>query len=487
MKSIRFLDAFPEKTASERQSFMKGLLGIIPQFPPRVLTKKILPGIMDQFKDTALLPLILPNVFLIAEGMTPKVFSEAVLPRLKELFSLKESPGALAFLLDKIPFLKTKITAYELKEDAMVVVYTALAGDAQYLQEKALTVSAEILQDLDLVTIKTALFPKVADVFSHTTMLGTKVTALETFDAMVQHNLDKYTITEKLLPLIKQMKTKEPAVSMAALKLSKSCGSRIDHENIALDLLPQLWTMALGPLLSQSQFKQFMSVIKSLSERVEQEQVKKLTDSGAPVGLPSSQGSSQGQAWSSTNGPQEEVSFEALVAGNTKPASNGFMTGQATGMSPALAAKPAAVPAFDWSTPALQPSSKPPVSQIARGSSYTGGVLAPTTGQTTPAASNYATTTSYGQPSNVQASRPNYNIDTSSIDWSKAASKPAQSLSSYGPTQPQTNTAAFDWSTPATSQQPFTLAPPPSSTQVSSGQQGKTKPANGLSSYQSLL
>ncbi|ORY75414.1 kinase-like domain-containing protein, partial [Protomyces lactucae-debilis] len=279
MKSIRFLDAFPEKTASERQSFMKGLQGIIPQFPPRVLTKKILPGIMDQFKDVSLLPLILPNVFLIGEGMTPKVFSEAVLPRLKQLFTLSESPGSLSFLLDKVPFLKSKITAYELKEDVMTIVYTALAGDVQYLQEKALKVSVEILQDLDLVTVKTTLFPKVAEVFSHTTMLGTKVTALETFNAMVQHNLDKYTITKKLLPLIKAMKTKEPDVSMAALKLSKSCGTRIDHENIALDILPQLWSMALGPLLSQTQFKQFMSVIKLLSERVEQEQVKKLTDS----------------------------------------------------------------------------------------------------------------------------------------------------------------------------------------------------------------
>lgn len=322
MKSIRFLDSFPEKTASERQSFMRGLQTVIPEFPPRVLTKKILPGLLEQFQDVQLLPLILPNIFIIAEQLTQKNFSESVLPRLRHVFKSSDSPGATMFLLEKVPVMKVKVTGLELKEDVMTLIYTALTGDIQYLQEKALKVSADLVKDLDLVTIKTALFPKIAEVFTKTTMLSIKVTSLQTFDTLVQHNLDKYTITEKLIPLLKGIKTKEPDVAMASLSLAKSCGTKIDHENIAIDLLPQMWFMSLSPLLSRSQFQQFMAVIKELSTRVETEQVKKLTGS-APV-----------------KSAPEEMSFEKLVLGPKQ-------------VTP--------VDTYNWSTPAPKLDAYPPM------------------------------------------------------------------------------------------------------------------------------
>lgn len=439
MNSIRFLDSFPEKTTSERQAFLKGLKSVIPQFPPRVLTKKILPGLLEQFQDHALLPLILPNIFIIAEGMTQKVFSESVLPKLRPTFKLTDSPGATMFLLEKMPFIKAKLTALELKEDAMVVVYTALTSDVQYLQEKALKVSADLVKDLDLITVKTALFPKIAEVFTHTTMLGTKVTALETFDSLVIHNLDKYTITEKLIPLMKGIKTKEPAVGMAALALSKSCGTKIDHENIAIDILPQLWSMALGPLLSQSQFKSFMATIKELSAKVEAEQSKKLSDSGAPAGS-SSRNNNHLAGSDMENGQTEEISFENLVLGSKKPKSvaspknefDGFVSANdhTNGSSPA--------PAFSWSTPAPATVSAPLVSSRQAPASnlwsYPSLSPAPTGngarpfsfGQTQTQASLQPTTTGNSSypARQQQSSTPNYSINQSSIDWSTAANKP---------------------------------------------------------------
>ena len=81
---------------------------------------------------------------------------------------------------------------------------------------------------------------------------------------------------EKIVPLIRAIKTKEPAVAMAALNVLRQVGGIADAEFVAIDLLPVLWTMGLGPLLDLQQFQAFMDLIKSLSSRVESEQTKKL-------------------------------------------------------------------------------------------------------------------------------------------------------------------------------------------------------------------
>jgi SCY1-like protein 2 len=66
----------------------------------------------------------------------------------------------------------------------MTLVYNAL-GAGTFLQEKALKISGELVDHLDFITVKSALFPKVAGVFTHTTTLGTKVATLECFLQLV--------------------------------------------------------------------------------------------------------------------------------------------------------------------------------------------------------------------------------------------------------------------------------------------------------------
>jgi SCY1-like protein 2 len=81
--------------------------------------------------------------------------------------------------------------------DIMTLVYNALGG-ATILQEKALVISAELVDHLDFITVKSALFPKVANVFTHTTTLGTKVATLECFLKLVP-KLDNVSSSESVL------------------------------------------------------------------------------------------------------------------------------------------------------------------------------------------------------------------------------------------------------------------------------------------------
>lgn len=249
-----------------------------------------------------------------------------------------------------------------------------------------------VLPALDFSTIRNELFPIVAAVFSKTNSLAIKVRGLQSFvilcggsnngptgddglSGLTQEKkktssstaLDKYTMQEKIVPLIKVIKTKEPAVMMASLNVLGIVGDVADAEFVAMDILPILWSMSLGPLLDLKQFQAFMSLIKTLSRRVEDEQTRKLQElagtSNGATAAPNEDflafGGVTGTAFDSAANGATADDFEALVkgkasAGSPNPGSNGFASWDAPQANPVVAAarSPASpqAPAFAWST-----------------------------------------------------------------------------------------------------------------------------------------
>ena len=53
-------------------------------------------------------------------------------------------------------------------------------------------------------------------------------------------SLDKFTMQEKVVPLLKAIKTKEPAVMMAALKVFRQVGTAADSDFLAVEVMPVL-------------------------------------------------------------------------------------------------------------------------------------------------------------------------------------------------------------------------------------------------------
>jgi SCY1-like protein 2 len=305
VSTLRFLDNFPAKTPSEKAAFMRGLPKILPQFPKSVLEKKILPGLVEELRDGSLLALILPNIFLIVESAPARLFSEKVLKRLKNVFILPggapatstseprsaaakiterdrdaSKEGGLTVILSKLALIKHKTTAQEFKEDILPLVHLALESPTHALQDLAMRCLPTILPKLDFPTLKNDLFPVVSTVFIKTSSLGIKIRGLEAFRVLCggiesEDNtsdgldgfsnktgklksdeapvLDKYTIQEKVIPLLKGIKTKEPAVMMEALSVFNEIGKVCDREVVAMDILPTLWTMSFGPLLGLEQ------------------------------------------------------------------------------------------------------------------------------------------------------------------------------------------------------------------------------------------
>ncbi|KAJ8100778.1 kinase-like domain-containing protein [Lipomyces tetrasporus] len=306
INTIRFLDELPAKTASERQAFMRGLSRVLPQFPNSVQQKKILPTLLDELdKDESMLGSILTNVLEIGQSMSQLSFSQRILPGLTRL---KDVPSGQAVLLDKIEIIKSRVNGREFKEDILPLIYTALSSQSPSIQEKTLNTIPQITSNLDFPTIKNELFPQVSAVFTQTSSLAVKVAALHALEGLIGGGLDKYTISEKLVPLLRGMKTREPTVIMCALSVYELIVPKVDPSVLANDVIPHMWALAMSPLLKVDQFRQFMGVVHKASDKVEIEHTRKLAELDPEHGRRNPAVQSTGDV---------EADFEALVLGRT--------------------------------------------------------------------------------------------------------------------------------------------------------------------------
>lgn len=399
VSSIRFLDALPAKTPNEKSQFMRGLPKILDQFPKSVLDKKVLPALLEETKDRSLLSLILQNVFKVIKILPSgqRAVSDKILPQLRDIFAASTNSktaaaaverdtareAGLVVVLENMALVGANCTGKEFKDFMLPIIILGLDSPTHAIVDKALGCLPTVLSILDFSSIKNELFPTVAAVFSKTSSLGIKVRGLEAFvilcggssedstdigndlDGMASNRakksksvpasavLDKYTIQEKIVPLLKVMKTKEPAVMMAALSVFKQVGKIADAEFLAMEALPILWSFSLGPLLNVQQFQAFMDLIKSISSRIEQEQMRKLreinTTSSRSMDINArSQGNDlMSMGGASTNGgfgggtsdDPGEMDFESLVLGKRGggvASSNGDFLGDPLSSQPSL-------------------------------------------------------------------------------------------------------------------------------------------------------
>ncbi|KAJ6002857.1 hypothetical protein N7451_005404 [Penicillium sp. IBT 35674x] len=405
VSTIQFLESLPTKNASEKSQFLRGLQRVLPDFPASVLERKVLGVLLDEMKDRDLLPLILHNVFGILQRVPNgrRAFPEKIIPRLKEVFGTvpgktasqerdSKKDAGLLVVLENMKLVAENCSGLEFKDDILPLIKLGLDSPTHSVVDASIKSLPVFLPVLDFSTVKNEVFPPIASTFSRTSSLAIKVRGLEAFVVLcggsldepsleddlsgtVQPNktikvsiLDKYTIQEKLVPSLKAIKTKEPSVMVAALKVFREVGKVADSDFIALEVLPVLWSFSLGPLLNLNQFNDFMNLIKSLSAKIEKEQTRKLQElssGGDSTGFQNGFSSFSQSATDLTSSDTDTArnNFERLVLGKstTPSVSNGMdMWGGIETEASAASKRTTTSPAFSWSTnngTALKPAS----------------------------------------------------------------------------------------------------------------------------------
>lgn len=517
VSTIRFLDALPGKTANEKLAFMRGLPKVTPQFPKSVLEKKVLPALLEELKDKDLLAPILTNIFAMIKAMPSgkRAFSERVAPKLTEIFitnktaerdSLKEA--GVMVLLENMDVAAENCSGKEFGDHILPIIMLAMESPNHALVDTSLTSLPLVLPVLDFSTIKNTLFPVVATVFAKTSSLAIKIRGLQAFHTLCGGKegseldgdddlngigvpdkksttasssfvLDKYTVQEKVVPMLKGIKTREPGVMVAALKVFRQVGEVADSDFLAMEVLPILWSMSLGPLLNLQQFQAFIALIKSLGSRIEREQIKKLQEmSGGSMTAVGARSNASGRGNGSANGTRsnlqdaEDTDFETLVSGRKQATNGGDLMNDWGGASTqsAIGGKPRGAPTFSWqstSAPPAQPRQPSMPSSLSALQQPT-----PASRSITPDLASFTALTPSSQFS--QPLQPNRVTSPQATNMAMRSGQQAQSTSTGG------STSINSSSTGGSSR--FNLSPPPASPQ-SVGQPGyqfpTTKPSVG--------
>jgi SCY1-like protein 2 len=469
-----------------------------------------------------------------------RAFTEKVVPRLREIFLIKPAAGAekdtsrdagLMVLLENMETAAQNCAGKEFRDHILPVLLLAIESPTHSLVDTALQTLPHVLPVLDFSTIKNDLFPVIANGFAKTSSLAIKIRGLEAFYTLCGGTadgsdddlngigvsdkkpssssiiLDKFTVQEKVVPLLKGIKTKEPGVMMAVLRVFKQVGEVADSDYLAMEVLPLLWQFSLGPLLNLQQFQAFMALIKALSGKIEREQTRKLQEMGS-ASIRAGNGAravSARSAATSSNisgmGGGEETDFETLVSGR-KAATNGNddLMNDWGAPQPARSTnttsqypKPSTntTPTFSWQTPAPAPSQAMntlrPAMQNQASRTVTPDHTLSSFATLTPA-SQWSQPLQPSAPSTTMPLRPTQNTGSSApaIDWSSAMSNNASAWGTQKAAAPASSTSSMS---------SFAIAPPPMSPQATGygggfpqqQQQQSTGQKSGLDKYQSLI
>jgi SCY1-like protein 2 len=352
------------------------------------------------------------------------------------------------------------------------------------------------LPALDFTTVKHDLFPVIASMFSKTSSLNIKVRGLEALgvlcggtseeggpndglsgvlnESMTSKStsgtsLDKFTTQEKVVPLLKAIKTKEPAVMMAALGVFQQVGKIADSDFLALDVLPTLWSFSLGPLLNLQQFQSFMKLIKALSAKIEKEQIKKLQElssvSANDTG-PLRNRTQNSQAITDVNGTGTEGDFERLVLGSRASGQNSdpFESSWGDNSNPSNAqSKSRKAPNFSWaSSDSSAPGSVVGPTVLSSPQHTTSRSITPDhyTAFPTLEPANKVTSPSFAPLQPSTATRSNQSLGAGRPMTDHAMSNP--SLATLASARNNTTSSAFAQPVETSSQSPFSIPPPPS-------------------------
>lgn len=97
------------------------------------------------------------------------------------------------------------------------LLYSALEAEQVIVQERALQTVPRLCQVLEYAHVKEVTYPALVKLFVSTRTLSCKIQTLMCFHSMIEI-LDKHTITEKLVPVLARVKTREPSVMVSRQK-----------------------------------------------------------------------------------------------------------------------------------------------------------------------------------------------------------------------------------------------------------------------------
>lgn len=279
VKTLQYLDSLYQWDNLQKSHVYKGLPQVLAQMPKRVALHRVLPCLTKEYANPDMVPFVLPSVLLIAEEATKEEFCSVILPDLIRIFRLREPVQILLIFMQKMELLLTKCPPGDIKNHVLPMIYGALESDAQQIQELCLSIIPDFAHLVDYPSMKNALLPRIKKLCLQTSFLSVRVNCLVCLGKLLEH-LDKWLVLDEILPVLPEIRSKEPAVLMGILGIYKLAMTHkklgLTKDVMACKVIPFLMPLTIENGLTLNQFNAIMSVVKDMVSAVELEHKAKL-------------------------------------------------------------------------------------------------------------------------------------------------------------------------------------------------------------------
>ncbi|KAK5780717.1 hypothetical protein RI543_001839 [Arxiozyma heterogenica] len=294
IKTLNFLDDLPTKTNEERVIFLDGLINLLPQYPTTLLQRKFLPILLnllvqltnEKIIDSHSISKDLEIIIKIGSTVSQLTFLEKIFPIVSDTntFSILLEHSSMT-LITNISFLKEKIrlesfAEYILSPLLQYILDKCDKDNVIQLQETLLGQTSLILDCYDFPTVKNEILPLLCQLFTKTTSLTIKMSCMTSFEILIERKaIDSYTCSEKILPLFKTMKTRDPRILLKSLALFVKIPTLITDEVVLVEnFLPLLWNYSMASTLKKYQYTEFVKVINKLTADIQKSHSEKLNN-----------------------------------------------------------------------------------------------------------------------------------------------------------------------------------------------------------------
>ncbi|GFN83526.1 scy1-like protein 2 [Plakobranchus ocellatus] len=277
--ALQYIDTLYQRENIEKSNFFKGLPKVIEHLPKRVSQQRILPALFKEGHNANMVPFVLPSIFTISEQSTKEEYCALVLPDLIPFFKLREPIQVTLMFLQNMNLLLSKTPTQQIQTYVFPLIFAALEADNSQIQELCLSIIPTFADLIEYSTLKKSLVPRIKKLCLSTSVLKVRVNCLLCLGKLM-NQMDKWFVLDEILPFLREIPSREPAVLMSILGIHKVALSEaklgITKDVMASKVLPFLIPLSIDNNLNLHQFNAYTSVIREMLTKVETEHRTKL-------------------------------------------------------------------------------------------------------------------------------------------------------------------------------------------------------------------
>jgi SCY1-like protein 2 len=282
VKILQYLSHVNEHDDRSKADFLKGLkvaLGTM-TFSTRLLETKILPPLLAELRNTILIPLILPNLFLIAEMLEknanqtnpPKngTFATMIYPAIAPLSVIAEPFQIVVILLQKLEFMSKRISEQAISRSLAPMACLALDHTNGAVVVLALKELLPLLPFFDHETIRASLSPRVLNLIHNPkTAQVMRVQALFTMSKLIPFAARQFIETSVLPSILQTISIDRSSTTLAGIAgVCDVISLKFGPEYTAHHILPSLLPLMVDVGLARKQFDTFLTIINGMIGRI---------------------------------------------------------------------------------------------------------------------------------------------------------------------------------------------------------------------------